>query len=137
MKVIFNTAHGPYARGIFSTISVEVDDKYAGDVSRDFLLNIYKDYYSKDGMDEYFIKIVDSLKLGAKNQKLYDIYPRLRNVIGTNYCHIGLDLDEDRDVIKIISITDNLIKGAAGSAIQNMNVMFNIKENMGLTHFAL
>ena len=88
MKVIFNTAHGPYARGIFSTISVEVDDKHAGDVSRDYLLNIYKDCYSKDGMDEYFINIVDSLKLGAKNQKLYEIYPRLRNVIGTNYCHI-------------------------------------------------
>jgi len=137
VKVILNTAHGPYPRGIFSTTSVEVDKKHSGNISREYLLNIYKDYYGKGGMDEYFIRLLDNLKLGAKNKKIYNIYPRLRNVIGTNYCHIGLDLDEDRNIIKIISITDNLIKGAAGSAIQNMNIMFDIKENTGLTHFAL
>ena len=40
-------------------------------------------------------------------------------------------------MVKIISITDNLIKGAAGSAIQNMNVLFDLEENTGLTQYAL
>ena len=137
VKVIFNTAHGPYPRGIFSNISVELNNNYKNSVSRNHLLNIYKKYYGKGAELEFFIRIVDCLKPGLKNEKVYDVYPRLRNVIGTNFCHIGLDLDKDRNVIKIISITDNLIKGAAGSAIQNMNVLFDLKENTGLTHFAL
>ena len=58
-------------------------------------------------------------------------------MIGTNFCHIGLDYDEDRKIIKVVSITDNLIKGAAGSAIQNMNLLFDIEEKLSLTQLAL
>ena len=58
-------------------------------------------------------------------------------MIGTNFCHIGLDYDEDRKIIKVVSVTDNLIKGAAGSAIQNMNLLFDIEENLSLTQLAL
>ena len=76
------------------------------------------------------------MKPGLKNEKVYDVYPRLRNVIGTNFCHVGLDYDENRKIVKIVSVTDNLIKGAAGSAIQNMNVLFNIAENSSLTQLA-
>ena len=101
------------------------------------MINIYKKFYGVGAEKEFFIRIEEYFKHDVKNEKIYDIYPRLKNVIGTNFCHIGLDLDQDRNVIKIISITDNLIKGAAGSAIQNMNVLFDLEENTGLTQFAL
>jgi len=137
VKVVFNTAHGPFPRGIFSNISIELSNDFKNDFSRNELINIYQQYYGKGAAKEYFVRIVDYMKPGGKNEKIYDVYPRLSNVIGTNHCHIGLDYDEDRKIIKVISVTDNLIKGAAGSAIQNMNVLFDIEENASLTQLAL
>ena len=137
VKVVFNTAHGPYPRGIFSNISLELSNHHKNSISRDDLISIYHKYYGKGASKEYFIRILDYLKPGLKNEKIYDVYPRLSNVIGTNFCHIGLDYDEDRKIIKVVSITDNLIKGAAGSAIQNMNLLFDIEENSSLTQLAL
>tara|TARA_Y100000590_G_scaffold463104_1_gene628985 strand:+ start:311 stop:1408 length:1098 start_codon:yes stop_codon:yes gene_type:complete len=136
-KVVFNTAHGPYPRGIFSTISLGLNPKYNSGISREELIKIYHKYYGIGSDGEFFVRIVDYLKHGSKNEKLYHIYPQLRNVIGTNFCNIGLDYDDDRKIIKVISITDNLIKGAAGSAIQNMNVLYGFSENDGLTQLAL
>ena len=137
VKIVFNTSHGPFPRGIFSNISLELNNNHHGSVSRDDLINIYHKYYGKGKTKEYFIRIIDYLKPGSKNEKIYDVYPRLSNVIGTNFCHIGLDYDEDRKIIKVISVTDNLIKGAAGSAIQNMNVLFDFEESLSLTQLAL
>ncbi len=58
-------------------------------------------------------------------------------MIGSNNCCIGLDYDKSNGIVKIISTTDNLIKGAAGSAIQNMNVIFNFEEDSSLSHYGL
>ena len=60
------------------------------------------------------------------------IYPQMNNVIGTNNCIIGLDFDQKRKIVKIISVIDNLVKGAAGSAIQNMNIRLNFDTNEAL-----
>jgi len=55
-------------------------------------------------------------------------------VRGTNYCDIGFKLDEPNNRLIIISAIDNLVKGAAGQAVQNMNMMLGINETRGLNH---
>ena len=54
------------------------------------------------------------------------------NVLNTNYCEISVCKLKDERKVLILSAIDNLVKGAAGQAIQNMNIMFNFKENLGL-----
>jgi len=66
-----------------------------------------------------------------------DVYPDTKYVAGTNYCHLGLKIDNRLNRIIIISAIDNLGKGAAGQALQNMNVMFDLPEVTGLEDTAL
>ena len=61
----------------------------------------------------------------------------MNSVVGSNNCIIGIDYDDALGSIKIISTTDNLIKGAAGSAIQNMNIMFKFKEEEALSKYGI
>jgi len=63
--------------------------------------------------------------------------PEVKFVVGTNYCDIGFTIDERVGKIKIISVIDNLLKGAAGQAVQNMNIMFGVDEKTGLDGVAL
>jgi N-acetyl-gamma-glutamyl-phosphate reductase len=58
--------------------------------------------------------------------------PDTRNVRGTNYCDIGFKLDERNQRLILISAIDNLVKGAAGQAVQNMNIMLGLDETVGL-----
>ena len=58
--------------------------------------------------------------------------PTIKNVVGTNYCFFNIFPDRIKGRIIIISVIDNLIKGAAGQAIQNMNLNYNFKEDEGL-----
>ena len=58
--------------------------------------------------------------------------PDTRNVRGTNYCEIGFKLDERNQRLILISAIDNLVKGAAGQAVQNMNIMLGLEETSGL-----
>jgi len=60
--------------------------------------------------------------------------PQTANVRGSNYCDIGLIVDERTKKLIVISCIDNLVKGAAGQAVQNMNLMFHFNETTGLTH---
>ena len=53
-------------------------------------------------------------------------------VINTNYCKISICKDRKKDRVIILSVIDNLIKGASGQAVQNMNVAYNLKETTGL-----
>lgn len=61
-------------------------------------------------------------------------FPQTANVRGSNYCDIGLTVDERTRKLIVVSCIDNLVKGAAGQAVQNMNLMFNLSETMGLSH---
>ena len=54
------------------------------------------------------------------------------NVLNTNFCEISLCSLKDKNKLLILSAIDNLVKGAAGQAVQNMNVIFGYKENLGL-----
>jgi N-acetyl-gamma-glutamyl-phosphate reductase len=58
--------------------------------------------------------------------------PDVRHVRGTNFCDIGFQLDEPRNRLILMSAIDNLVKGAAGQAVQNMNIMLGIDETAGL-----
>ena len=58
--------------------------------------------------------------------------PDTRNVRGTNYCDIGFVIDRDHRRLILMSVIDNLVKGAAGQAVQNMNIMLGLAESTGL-----
>ena len=80
-------------------------------------------------------QIESTYKTVYKNKpfiRIKDGLPQLNEVIGTNYTDIGFVYNETTGVLTISSVIDNLIKGAAGQAIQNMNLMFNFDETDGL-----
>ena len=81
----------------------------------DKIHQIYKKFYKA----EPFVRI---LGLGAQ--------PEIKNVVGTNFCDIGLAAKGK--LLVVTSTIDNLIKGASGQAVQNMNIMCGFKEGMGL-----
>ncbi|MFK4784467.1 N-acetyl-gamma-glutamyl-phosphate reductase [Fusobacterium sp. MFO224] len=84
------------------------------------VLKIYKDFYSSS----YFVRVLDYL-------------PETRFVKGSNYCDISLKIDPRTNKIIVISAIDNLIKGAAGQAVQNMNILFNFNEFEGLEYLGM
>ena len=103
----------PTFRGMLSTIYVE---KTNG-VTTKKIYNELKKCHKKN----YFIKIAPLNKnLGTEN------------VLNTNFCEISLCSLKDKNKLLILSAIDNLVKGAAGQAVQNMNVIFGYKENLGL-----
>ncbi len=103
----------PMDRGILSTIYVNL----RGKVSRERIRDVYKKYYRKAP----FVKILPE-----------DTFPEVRNILETNFCEIGLTVDKRTGRIIIITVIDNLVKGASGQAVQNMNLMSGFKETEGL-----
>ena len=84
---------------------------------------------------EWLPDLPDHLNPGATQAK--NVYPAVNSVIGSNNCIIGIDYDEILGSIKLIATSDNLVKGAAGSAIQNMNIMFKFKEDEALSKYGI
>jgi N-acetyl-gamma-glutamyl-phosphate reductase len=64
-------------------------------------------------------------------------HPETRSVRGANVCRIAVHVPPSGEMVVILSVIDNLVKGAAGQAVQNMNIMFGLEENMGLMTIAL
>ena len=60
------------------------------------------------------------------------IVPTIKDVLDTNYCEISMKIDKRTNKLIIISVIDNLLKGASGQAVQNMNLMFDLPETVGL-----
>lgn len=87
------------------------------EVSAEEIWKIYADAYK----EEPFVRLCP---LGE--------FPQTANVRGSNYCDVGIGLDKRTGILVVISCIDNLVKGAAGQAVQNMNLMFNLPETMGL-----
>jgi N-acetyl-gamma-glutamyl-phosphate reductase len=106
----------PMNRGILSTCYSSLK----ATISTEELQGMYKDFYK----GEHFVKILDVL-------------PETRWVRGSNLCHIGMKVDKRTNRVIILSAIDNLVKGAAGQAVQNMNIMFGIEETEGLKHLAM
>ena len=82
--------------------------------------------YEKEYSEEFFIKLMDDGEV-----------PHLSSVRGSNFVHIGGFEIDDTGRIVMLSAIDNLVKGASGQAIQNMNILLGIDEKTGLTHFGL
>ena len=64
-------------------------------------------------------------------------HPDTRNVRGSNQCQISIHQPQGAQTIVVLSVIDNLVKGAAGQAVQNMNLIFGLKEDLGLRVIAL
>jgi N-acetyl-gamma-glutamyl-phosphate reductase len=107
----------PVSRGILSTIYCQPADRILDDEE---LYSIYKEHYR----DERFVRI------SAPDSPL----PSLKDIKGTNEVFIGPRTDSRNGKITIISCLDNLVKGASGQAVQNMNLMVGIPEVTGLDH---
>ncbi|MBR5507552.1 MAG: N-acetyl-gamma-glutamyl-phosphate reductase [Clostridia bacterium] len=103
----------PLKRGIYATCYANL----AKNVTGEEVEKIYKDFYK----GEYFIRIMNSGKIPESNW-----------VAGSNFANIGFQIDERLGRIVVCSTIDNLIKGAAGQAVQNMNIMMGFEENAGL-----
>jgi N-acetyl-gamma-glutamyl-phosphate reductase len=106
----------PMIRGIHATLYAQLID-----VDRD-LQALFEARYA----DEFF---VDVLPAGA--------HPETRTVRGANYCRIAVHRPQQGNTVVVLAVIDNLVKGAAGQAVQNMNVMFALDEQAGLTGIAL
>lgn len=104
----------PIQRGILCTSYLNLNDK----VTADDIFKAYQKHYK----DEPFVIINEEGKL-----------PEIKHVKGSNYISIGFKVDKRLNRVVVISVLDNLIKGASGQAVQNMNIMFGIKETEGLT----
>ena len=91
--------------------------------------DIWKIYRSAYG-DEPFIRIV-------KERTGIHRYPEPKILAGSNYCDIGFERDPFSNRLVVISAIDNLMKGAAGQAVQNLNLMFGLEESAGLNAVAL
>lgn len=99
--------------GMITTTYLNLSKK----LSQDEILERYHDFYK----EKPFIRIY---KKGE--------YPEIQNVEGTNFCDIGIQLHEKTNTCIVIGCIDNVIKGAVGQAIQNMNIMFGLNETEGL-----
>lgn len=118
VKISFTPHLAPFSRGIYSTIYADL----AKDITSEELHAAYAKFYGSS----YFVKV---LPLGK--------YPNVKAVAGSNFCHIGVAVDERCGRAIIVSAIDNLVKGASGQAIQNMNIMFGLPEQTGLKQVGL
>jgi len=113
VNFIFTPHLVPMVRGIFATL-------YATklEASTD-LASLYKQRYK----DEAFVQVLDE-----------GVLPETKHVRASNQCMLSVSRPYDGDTVVVLSVIDNLVKGAAGQAVQNMNLMFNIEETTGLVH---
>jgi len=111
IKLTFTPHLVPMNRGILSVCYSNLIES----ISEENLFKIYNDFYK----NEYFVKVLDTP-------------PETKYTKGSNMCHISLKLDKRTNRVIVVAALDNLIKGAAGQATQNMNLMYGLKENAGL-----
>lgn len=113
ITVTFTTHLVPMTRGIMCTIYVKLKDP----ITTDKVQHLYKEFYK----DKPFVRIRPEGNV-----------PATKEVMGSNFCDIGLHVDPRTNRLTIISVIDNLVKGAAGQAIQNVNIINGWDERTGL-----
>ncbi len=106
----------PMIRGIHATLYARLN------TDADDLQALFEQSYA----DEVFVDVLPA-----------NSHPDTRNVRGSNNCHISIHQPQGQDTVVVLSVIDNLVKGAAGQAIQNMNLMFGLPEQSGLSTVAL
>jgi N-acetyl-gamma-glutamyl-phosphate reductase len=103
----------PMDRGILTTVYVNLEKR----LRTEEVLNVFQEYYQKDS----FVRICPKERL-----------PNTKDVRGSNYCDIGIKVNETDSRAVVVTAIDNLVKGASGEAVQNMNIMLGYPETMGL-----
>ena len=103
----------PMERGILSTIYLKLAKK----INTKEAIEIYKDFYK----GEYFVRVLED-----------GILPDTKNVVRSNFCDIGLKVLPEKSLAVVMTAIDNLVKGASGQAVQNMNIMYGFDEKSGL-----
>ena len=111
VKLTFVPQLVPMTRGILITAYVDL----TSDIKEEEIFDLYKDFYK----DAKFVEVVEEV-------------PQTKWSKNTNMAYISVRKDERTNKLIIISVIDNLVKGAAGQGIQNMNIMFGIPEDTGL-----
>lgn len=114
VRVMFSPHLIPMDRGILSTIYVRLTK----DRTTEELLKLYGEHYE----EEKFVRISPE-----------GVYPSTAHVRGSNFCDIGLRVNSENNTAVIVSVIDNLVKGASGQAVQNMNIMMGWDESEGLS----
>ncbi|MCA1319502.1 N-acetyl-gamma-glutamyl-phosphate reductase [Bacillus tianshenii] len=112
--ITFSTHLVPMTRGILCTIYADLKIE----TTTEELLTQYEEYYQNN----FFVRI-----------RPLDIWPATKEVLGSNYCDIGIKVEERTNKLIIVSVIDNVVKGAAGQAVQNMNLLNGWAEETGLT----
>ncbi|MEW6608275.1 MAG: N-acetyl-gamma-glutamyl-phosphate reductase [bacterium] len=113
VKVLFAPHVASFKYGMLTTTYIKLHKR----MTFESLVEKYQEFYK----DKPFIRIC---KQGE--------YPEIQNVEGTNFCDIGIQVDERTSTYIVMGCIDNIIKGAAGQAVQNMNIMFGLDETEGL-----
>ena len=114
IAITFNTQVVPVVRGIMTSFYAKTQTG----VSYDSILTAYQEYYQ----NEPFVTVID--ESGSAGN---------RHIRGTNRCVIWVNLDRRTNTLVVMSHIDNLLKGQAGSAVQNMNILFGLEETLGLS----
>jgi N-acetyl-gamma-glutamyl-phosphate reductase len=116
LKLTFTPHIVPMTRGVLATCYGSLKSA----MGKADVMEVYKSFYS----GEAFVQVIDGL-------------PSTKHTVGSNQCHIGPAVDERTHRLIVVSAIDNLGKGMAGQAIQNMNLMFGLPETTGLQAVAL
>ena len=118
VNLIFTPHLTPMIRGIHATLYAQLTND-----GKDMdLQSLYEKRYANEAF-------VDVMPAGS--------HPDTRSVRGANVCRIAVHRPQGGDTVVVLSVIDNLVKGAAGQAVQNMNIMFGLPESTGLRHVAL
>lgn len=118
VRVNFTPHLAPFDRGIFTTIYSRLAKK----VDTGKIIDLYKNTYA----GEPFIRVLEEGN-----------FPNVKTVRGTNRCEIGLTINRRTNTLVVVTVIDNLMKGAAGAAVQNMNIMMGFDEKTALDTVAL
>jgi N-acetyl-gamma-glutamyl-phosphate reductase len=118
VKLIFTPHLTPMIRGIHATLYA----RFTRDVAAGDLQALFEKRYANEAF-------VDVMPPGS--------HPDTRSVRGANLCRIAVHKPQNGDTAVVLSVIDNLVKGAAGQAVQNMNIMFGLPEATGLRQVAL
>ncbi|WGL14988.1 N-acetyl-gamma-glutamyl-phosphate reductase [Microbulbifer bruguierae] len=112
----------PMVRGIHATLYATLKTTADAAGSQEALQQLFEQRYAAE-------PFVDVMPAGS--------HPQTRSVRGTNMCRIAVLRPQGRDKVVVLSVIDNLAKGASAQAVQNMNIMFGLNENQGLESPAL
>lgn len=109
----FSTSLIPVTRGIFITSYARSKEK----LTQEKVLELFQTFYQ----EKPFVRVQDQ-----------DVYPNLHQIVGSNFCDIGVAYNEVTNIITVVTVLDNLVKGAAGQAVHNLNHLAGWPETTGL-----